>query len=166
MSTGLMTKLKSWVSGDPYDDEIMDYMDEYEFDQQPRYSAPTYDFEPEAKKPAKRNLKVVDHPSSASTQQVVVLEPHAFEDALDMIDHLRNRKSVLLNLHMLDMAQSQRVVDFLSGATHAIEGHQQRVGDGVFMFTPNNVMIESQKAIPMPATSQGNEPQVANSYWG
>ena len=38
-------------------------------------------------------------------------------------------------------------VDFLSGATHAIDGHQQRIGDGVFLFTPANVAIsqESEK---------------------
>lgn len=156
MSAGLMTKLKSWVSGDPYDDEMMDYMDEYEFEPQryPVQPADVYEYQPEVKKTAKRNLKVVDHPSSSSMQQVIVLEPKAFEEALDMIDHLRNRKSVLLNLHMLDMAQSQRVVDFLSGATHAIEGHQQRVGDGVFMFTPNNVMIESHSAIPFTSPQQ------------
>jgi cell division inhibitor SepF len=75
---------------------------------------------------------------------VVVIEPRAFEEVLEIIDHLRDRKSVILNLHLLDTHQSQRVVDFLSGATHAIDGHQQRIGDGVFIFTPNNVMISSE----------------------
>jgi cell division inhibitor SepF len=35
-------------------------------------------------------------------------------------------------------------VDFLSGATHAIDGHQQRIGDGVFIFTPHNVVVTSE----------------------
>ena len=85
-------------------------------------------------------------------QQVMVIEPRAFEEALEIIEHLRQKKSVLLNLHLLDTSQSQRVVDFLSGATHAIEGNQQRIGDGVFMFTPSNVMItsESMHAQPRP----------------
>ncbi len=156
MSAGLMHKLKNWVSGDPYDEDMLDYMDEYELDGagNPTYAHPMTmtDYEPEKKAP-KKNLKVIDHPNSNLQQHVIVLEPKAFEDALDMIEHLRNRKSVLLNLHMLDMSQSQRVVDFLSGATHAIEGHQQRIGDGVFMFTPANVMIESQKMFPIPGAS-------------
>ena len=47
-------------------------------------------------------------------------------------------------MHLLDAEQSQRLVDFLSGATHAIDGHQQKVGEGVFIFTPCNVAISSE----------------------
>jgi cell division inhibitor SepF len=45
---------------------------------------------------------------------------------------------------MLDNENSQRVVDFLSGACHAIDGHQQRIGDGVFLFAPSSVVISSE----------------------
>lgn len=149
MGASLMHKLKNWVAGDPYEDDVFEYASEFDMEPHhfPAYAQEEYAM-PEAPKANKKNLKVVDHPAAAASnamQQVVVLEPRSFEEALDMIEHLRARKSVLLNLHMLDMAQSQRVVDFLSGATHAIEGNQQRVGDGVFMFTPNNVMIEQQQ---------------------
>ena len=158
MSTGLMHKLRNWVTGDPYDDTLMDYMDEYDMNQ---YSQPAAsEYELEATKKTRKHLKVVDHPATAGgMQQVVVIEPRAFEEALDLIEHLRNRRSVLINLHMLDTDQSQRVVDFLSGATHAIEGHQQRIGDGVFMFTPSNVMIEHQK----PYTAM--TPAGGETYW-
>lgn len=152
-----MHKLKNWVAGDPYEDDVFEYASE--FDMEPHHHYPAYGTEefdmPEAPKKAKKNLKVVDHPSS-QTQQVVVLEPRSFEEALEMIEQLRQRKSVLLNLHMLDMNQSQRVVDFLSGATHAIEGNQQRVGDGVFMFTPSNVVIEQQASVTNTAALQND----------
>lgn len=88
--------------------------------------------------------KVVDHPSAQPASEVLVIEPRAFEESLEIIDHLRGRKSVLLNLHMLDNESSQRVVDFLSGACHAIDGHQQRIGDGVFLFAPATVVINSE----------------------
>lgn len=88
--------------------------------------------------------KVVDHPSAQPSSEVMVVEPRAFEEALEIVEHLRIRKSVLLNLHLLDNEQSQRVVDFLSGATHAIDGHQQRIGEGVFLFAPANVLISSE----------------------
>ncbi len=138
-----MHKIKNWVSGDPFEDEIFNY--EEEFEPESRAYRPVrdeYEAAQEPKKP-KKNLKVLGHPSS-QTQQVVVIEPRAFEEALEIIEHLREKKSVLLNLHLLDTSQSQRVVDFLSGATHAIEGNQQRIGDGVFMFTPSNVVITSE----------------------
>ena len=159
MSQGLMHKLKNWVSGDPFEDDMFGgFDDEYAGSPQggggiaedPRaYRQPSQprqqDFEPmtESSSRRRKNLKVVEAPNSGQ-QQVVVIEPRAFEEALEIIDHLRTKKSVLLNLHLLDPAQSQRVVDFLSGATHAIDGNQQRIGDGVFMFTPNNVTITAE----------------------
>jgi cell division inhibitor SepF len=88
--------------------------------------------------------KVVDHPSAAAASEVLVIEPRQFEESVEIVEHLRSRKSVLLNLHMLDNEQSQRVVDFLSGACHAIDGHQQRIGDGVFLFAPASVVISSE----------------------
>lgn len=88
--------------------------------------------------------KVVSHPSAAAASEVLVIEPRQFEESIEIVDHLRNRKSVLLNLHMLDNEQSQRVVDFLSGATWAIDGHQQRIGDGVFLFAPSSVTISTE----------------------
>jgi cell division inhibitor SepF len=148
--SGLFSRVKNWVSGDTYEDDL--YMDdEYEsVDSAQAYRATAgrsetshHDVLSETPKKSKANLKVLEHPSSHATQ-VVVIEPRAFEEALEIIDHLRTKKSVILNLHLLDTAQSQRVVDFLSGATHAIDGHQQRIGDGVFIFTPNNVMIMSE----------------------
>ena len=91
-----------------------------------------------------RRSKIVEHPSAAQASEVLVVEPRQFEESVEIVDHLRNRKSVLLNLHMLDNEQSQRVVDFLSGATWAIDGHQQRIGDGVFLFAPASVTISSE----------------------
>jgi cell division inhibitor SepF len=88
--------------------------------------------------------KVVDHPSAQAASEVLVIEPRQFEESIEIVEHIRSRKSVLLNLHMLDNENSQRVVDFLSGACHAIDGHQQRIGDGVFLFAPSSVVISSE----------------------
>jgi len=99
---------------------------------------------PRAEIPISPRGKVVDHPSAAAASEVLVIEPRQFEESVEIVEHLRTRKSVLLNLHMLDNEQSQRVVDFLSGACHAIDGHQQRIGDGVFLFAPASVVISSE----------------------
>jgi cell division inhibitor SepF len=140
MNNGLLSKLKNWVSGDPFEDEAYGMEEDYEFrNARPEQEVEMLDDSKKARKP----LRVVDHPTSQKAQ-VVVIEPRAFEEALEIIEHLRTKKSVILNLHLLDTAQSQRVVDFLSGATHAIDGNQQRIGDGVFIFTPNNVSIRSE----------------------
>ena len=96
----------------------------------------------------KENIKVIEHPRITPQSEVIVIEPRSFDEALEIVEELRCRRSVVLNLQYLDTEQSQRVVDFLSGATHALEGHQQRVGQGVFIFAPSNFTLntESQEA--------------------
>lgn len=88
--------------------------------------------------------KVVDHPSAQASSEVLVIEPRSYDESLEIVEHLRGRKSVLMNLHHLDNAESQRVIDFLSGATFAIDGHQQKIGDQVFIFVPATVTISSE----------------------
>lgn len=146
MSNGFMNRLKNWVAGDPFEDDIYALEEDYETETHVYQPArrPEYEGMNVEPKKQKNNLKVLDHSKNAATQ-VVVIEPKAFEESLEIIEHLREKKSVILNLQLLDTSQSQRIVDFLSGATQAIDGHQQRIGDSVFIFTPNNVMVSSEE---------------------
>ena len=80
--------------------------------------------------------------------EVIVCEPASYEDAMSIVKHLKDRKTVVLKLDMLDKETSLRIVDFLCGATHALGGSQQKIGDSVFIFTPVNVSLsaDSQKS--------------------
>lgn len=82
--------------------------------------------------------------------EVMVMEPRSFEEMPQAIQALRERKSVVLNLTMMDPDQAQRAVDFVAGGTYAIDGHQERVGESIFLFTPNCVQVVTQGA-PMAA---------------
>lgn len=141
--SGLVNKLKSFVGlVTDYEDDEEIYDDLYRAEDE--YGTPnntSMDTGFTARK--KPNLRVVSHPT-ATSHEVMVVEPRSYDDALEVVNNLRERKTIILNLHLLDAEQSQRIVDFLSGATHAIDGHQQRVGEGVFIFTPNNVAISSE----------------------
>lgn len=92
------------------------------------------------------NLKVVPH-SGYKSHEVMILEPRSFKDSAQVVQHLMERKTVVLNLHLLDKEQSQRTIDFVCGAAHALNGKPQKVGDLVFVFTPSNVTlsIEAQQ---------------------
>ena len=67
------------------------------------------------------------------------MEPRSFEEMPQAIQALRERKSVVLNLTIMDPDQAQRAVDFVAGGTYAIDGHQERIGESIFLFTPNCV---------------------------
>lgn len=140
---GIVNKLKNWVGLVPEIEDDEEFYDELfgaaeEYEEEEMLESP---------KKKKSGLKVVSHPKTG-LYEVVVSEPKSFEESLEVVNSLRERKSIILNLHLLDAEQSQRVVDFVSGATHAVDGHQQRIGEGVFIFTPNNVSIsaETEKA--------------------
>ena len=94
-----------------------------------------------------QNTKVVNHPNYRG-YEVMVCEPRSYEDSIAIVKHLKERKTIVLNLHLLDKEQALRIVDFLCGATHALSGSQQKIGDTVFIFTPINVALsaESQKS--------------------
>lgn len=138
--SGLVNKIKNFVGLG----EVIDDFDEFEEDfyaTDNEYVANEGVETTNSRK--KSNLKVLTHPT-ANSYEVMVIEPRSFEESLEIVNNLREKKSVILNLHLLDAEQSQRIVDFLSGATHAVDGHQQRIGEGVFIFTPCNVSISSE----------------------
>lgn len=81
--------------------------------------------------------------ASNGITQVILMEPRSFEEMPQAIQALRERKSVVLNLTMMEPDQAQRAVDFVAGGTYAIDGHQERVGDSIFLFAPSCVQVTS-----------------------
>lgn len=86
--------------------------------------------------------------------EVVVIEPRSFEEMPQVIQALRERKSVVLNLTIMDPDQAQRAVDFVAGGTYAIDGHQERIGESIFLFTPSCVQVSTQSGIVNEVTPQ------------
>jgi FtsZ-interacting cell division protein YlmF len=82
--------------------------------------------------------------NGVSSVNIVVVEPRTFEDSLEIVNNLKERKSVIVNLQYLDQALSQRVIDFVSGATLALDGTQERVGHGVFIFASMNCIVQTE----------------------
>lgn len=89
--------------------------------------------------------------------EVMVMEPRSFEEMPQAIQALRERKSVVLNLTIMDPDQAQRAVDFVAGGTYAIDGHQERIGESIFLFTPSCVQVSTQSG---PTYEAPPQPQV------
>lgn len=91
--------------------------------------------------------------------EVIVMEPHSLEELSEAILALWQYKSVLLNLTKMTPQQAQRAVDFVAGGTYAMEGHQERVGENIFLFTPSCIEISKQSdvidRVPQPQELSG-----------
>jgi cell division inhibitor SepF len=79
--------------------------------------------------------------------EVLVLEPRTFEEMPQAIQALRERKSIVLNLTIMDPDQAQRAVDFVAGGTYALDGHQERIGESIFLFTPSCVQVSTHGGV-------------------
>ena len=74
--------------------------------------------------------------------KMILLEPRAYSESQQIVDHLKNRNTVVVNLKRFTSDQAKRIVDFLSGTIYAIGGDIQKIGGGIFLCTPNNVNIQ------------------------
>ena len=74
--------------------------------------------------------------------KMILLEPRAYSELQQIVDHLKNRNTVVVNLKRVTSDQAKRIVDFLSGTIYAIGGDIQKIGGGIFLCTPNNVNIQ------------------------
>jgi len=76
-------------------------------------------------------------------QQVEVIHCRGFDDAQAIAIAVRERRTVVLQLDQLDPLEAQRVVDFVSGAVHALEGQSERLGEATFLFAPGGVVLST-----------------------
>ena len=90
--------------------------------------------------PDRRSNKVVNIHTTTQLQ-VVLVKPDRFENAAEIADHLREKRTVVLNLEQTSKDVSRRILDFLSGAAYAQEGKVKKVALSTFIITPYNVDI-------------------------
>ena len=91
------------------------------------------------------NKKVVNMPQ---TQQVrmVISQPTNFEQAEEICSYLKNRKSVIVNLEYVNKDVARRIVDVMSGAVHALDGHIQKISNSIFLIAPTYYEISTEIA--------------------
>ena len=79
----------------------------------------------------------------ATTQiQVVLVKPKRYDNAAEIANHLRDKRTVVLNLEETDENVARRLLDFLSGVAYAQEGEIKKVAKQTFLVTPYNVRFE------------------------
>jgi cell division inhibitor SepF len=87
--------------------------------------------------------KVIGLPGANGQMEMVMMQPRSFQEMPQAVDALRERKSVVLDLSLMDTDQAQRSADYVAGGAFAIDGHQRHLGACVFLFTPSFVQISS-----------------------
>jgi len=74
---------------------------------------------------------------------IVVIEPTAFDECPKLVDSLKSRKPVIINLERIENDTARKIFDFLSGATYALTGNVQKIAQNIFVFLPENVNVQT-----------------------
>ena len=130
----ILDELKKWTH--PYDEDE-DYDDEDELDEAPPRREPSF----ERVKSEDRHNKVVN--IHATTQlKVVLVKPERFENAAEIADHLKDKRTVVINLESTNKDIARLLIDFLSGVAYAGEGKIKKIAANTYIITPYHVDIE------------------------
>ncbi|MCI8328976.1 MAG: cell division protein SepF [Oscillibacter sp.] len=118
----------------PYEDEDDEFED---FEEEPQRDV----FEDRRSKMDDRRNKVVN--IHATTQlKVILVKPERFENASEIADQLKDKRTVVLNLESTNKDVARRLIDFLSGVAYAGEGKIKKVAANTYIITPYHVDIE------------------------
>lgn len=118
------------------------FLDEEEEDYEEKYVQE----EPEPRREYKQSQpatkqNVVSLQSVQKGSKLVLCEPRVYAEAQEIADHLKSRRSVVVNLQRSDANHARQIVDFLSGTVYAIGGEIQKIGLDIFLCTPDNVEV-------------------------
>ena len=150
---GFMDKLlNSMRYDDEYEDDEDYYDDDNEYDDEPKRatksraikSASMDDDFDEPKKPSRPAFNGPRKGSSrtmSNGMEVCVIKPTTVEDAREITETLLENRTVVLNMEGLDMDIAQRIIDFTSGSTFAIDGTLQKISNSIFIVTPKSVGV-------------------------
>ena len=130
---GFMDEFKKWARLDVEDEEDEEFED-FAPAKNERYD----DAAPQAEK---RNNKVVNIHTTTQLQ-VVLVKPERYENSPEIADHLKERRTVVLNLESANKETARRVLDFLSGVAYANDGQIKRVANSTYIITPYNVDLQ------------------------
>jgi cell division inhibitor SepF len=186
----IFTKLRDFVGlNEPveyeyeYEDDGDAYQNLYQQEQPVQPAPPPVEEDRSARRRVRERTSVVSEAGMGSTSmnnvigmpgavngisEVAVIEPRSFEEMPQVIQALRERKSVVLNLTIMDPDQAQRAVDFVAGGTYAIDGHQERIGESIFLFTPSCVQVSTQSGVVHEVSSpqmRPNRPAAPAPAW-
>ncbi|MGI6192986.1 MAG: cell division protein SepF [Christensenellales bacterium] len=144
---GIFGKMRDYFFEDPEDSEFNDDTTEDAASVQQEVKLP--EFEKVNDQPRQR-AKVVPMSNSnpvpsaipsGVNMKMIVYQPMSYEDAQNIVDNLRARKPVIVNMVDLERECAQRVVDFIAGAVYALNGTIRKVSFGIFVIVPSNVAL-------------------------
>ncbi len=145
MAGAIMEKVWGLFGMDPAEERDDEELENYDDEELENYDDEEEEQPEERRLWGRRNNKVVNMPQ---VQQVkmVISQPTNFEQAASICDLLKQKKSVIVNLEYVNKDVARRIIDVVSGAVHALDGHMQKISNSIVLIAPFNYDIENDTA--------------------
>lgn len=141
MSVPAIKKIMNYLWGEGEEIEEQNYNEEY--------NQVEYDYEDEENETSgetlslfKRKNKVVAMPQQQIKMKIA--KPTNFDQVDEIIIELKQKNAVVINLEYVSKDVARRIVDVVSGATKAIDGHMEKVSNSIFVVAPFNYDIVNE----------------------
>ncbi|MCL2396611.1 MAG: cell division protein SepF [Defluviitaleaceae bacterium] len=158
---GILTRVKNFVFQQGYDDdyyyeEVEEQQGDEAFDRKDDIpyidSRRSYERSADAKKsdtielPSRATAKASGKDAvyalpGAANMQIVISTPADIDAASAVCDLLKQHKTVIVNMENVEMKDAQRIMDFLSGVTYAINGDIQSISNRIYIVAPETVEV-------------------------
>jgi|SRR5699024_1797531 len=93
------------------------------------------------KKSGGENVVAINQKQALQKPQITIVEPRLYSEVQEVSDYLLASQSVIINFRRMDHEQATKMIDFLMGVTYAVKGDIQRLGDEIFICTPQSVTV-------------------------
>jgi cell division inhibitor SepF len=87
--------------------------------------------------------KVVSIKNNASAK-VILKKPTEFQDIMEIVDAVKSRRIVVINMMDVDSKTAQRMIDYIVGACYALNGTFNAVEKCIYVFAPDGVDIANE----------------------
>ena len=81
------------------------------------------------------------HGKEEEGESVKVIRPQTFNEAQIVADFLKEGKTIVVNLEGIEIGQAQRIIDFIGGASFAVDGSLKAISNNIFIVAPGNIEV-------------------------
>jgi len=101
---------------------------------------------------------------STTEMNMIIFRPTEYDQAQTIIDYLKLRKPIIVNLDEIEVSVAQRILDFITGAVYALSGDIKKAARNIFVVVPSNVEISNADEEQQPEPQQYEESYNNDEY--
>lgn len=94
-----------------------------------------------AEAPETENRVIPFHGKQEEGDSVKVIKPQEFNEAQLVAEYLKDGKTIVVNLEGIEISQAQRIIDFIGGASFAVDGSLKAISNNIFIVAPGNIEV-------------------------